>query len=156
MNDFSPFGIEERQDQFHEQSIYSVALIYNVIQSRIGEFLKAYGLTLGKFNILMVIKHRSSGDGIKQVDISKHLIVTPSNMTKLIDKLEQDKLVARSAQQGDRRVNLIKITSKGKKLLDDIWDDYCLTMKGLAGGLGKSEHKELSKSLLKWLSSVKS
>ncbi len=151
MRESNPFGIEERKEQFHEQSIYSMVLLYNSIHSQMTSFLKTYHLTPGKFNILMVIQHRGSDQGIKQVDISKHLIVTPSNMTKLIDKLEQDQLVQRLAQEGDRRVNLIVITQKGVDLLDEIWNKYCAQLKQMSGELSTAEHRQLAKLLTKWL-----
>ena len=151
MQEINPFGLEERKDKYNEQAVYSIALLYNVINARISSFLSRYRLTPGKFNILMVIKHKGGQKGIKQVDVSKSLIVTPSNMTKLIDKLEKDKLVARFALEGDRRVNMIKITDKGSKLLDSLWENYCLQMEGIVVGITKIEQKQTAALLSLWL-----
>ena len=149
-----PFGIEERKGHYNEEAIYSLAHIYGIIYDQLAEFLSPYNLTPGKFNILMVIKHKSTELGIKQVDVSKNLIVTPSNMTKLIDKLENEKLVARFALDGDRRVNMIKITDKGSKLLDSLWDQYCRKMQEFSKGLSMTEQKQISLLLSKWLTYI--
>ena len=151
---FNPFGIKETQEQPHEQAVYGLALLYNIIHSKIADFLSPYNLTPGKFNILMVIKHRSLDQGIKQVDISNQLILTPSNMTKMIDKLEKEGLVTRSALAGDRRVNLIRITKKGSQLLDAVWDGYQNVLKEAAGPLDKKKHKDLSKLLNEWFGNL--
>ena len=124
MTNFQKFGYIIGQGRYHEEIIYSMALIYNVIKSRITTYLRPYHLTIGKLNILLVIKHQAGIEGIKQIDISHHLIVTPSNMTKMIDKLETDDLVLRNALSGDRRVNIVTLTEKGKQLIDDLWEGY--------------------------------
>src|SRR5882757_9799188 len=110
------FGVSEGQKKYYEEAVYSVTLIHNVLNKNISALHALYNLTPGKFNILMVIKHIGGEKGIKQVDISKNLILTPSNITKLIDKLEKEKLVSRSAPSQDRRVNIVTITAKGSKL----------------------------------------
>ena len=90
MVDLKTFGIPKGQDRYHEEIVYSLALLYNSMITAVENYLKIFNLNTGKLNILMAIKHQGSEEGISQVDISKHLIVTPSNMTKMIDKLENE------------------------------------------------------------------
>lgn len=154
MTSLKTFGVEEGKGKHHEEAIYSLALVYNVITNEMTSYLDQYDLTPGKFNILMIIKHQGGQEGIPQVEISKRLIVTPSNMTKLIDKLEKDGLVTRSALEGDRRVNIMKITSKGSKLLDEAWPGYAQRLKGLISGLNQSQQKDVSELLKAWLAKL--
>lgn len=148
--DLSRFGIRHEDGRYEEATAYCVALIYNVLHREISEYLRPYDLSPGKFNVLMVIKHHGKEDGIPQVNISRHLIVTPSNMTKLIDKLEKEGLVRRAALTGDRRVNLMKITSKGSALLDKIWKGYQQLLKEKVGRLSTDEQKRLLPLLSRW------
>src|SRR3989338_2671260 len=99
MANLETFGVIKGAGRWHEEIIYSLALLYNIVSSAVEHYLKAHDLTIGKLNILIAIKHHGGDKGIRQVQISNHLIVTPSNMTKMLDKLEKDKLVARSASQ---------------------------------------------------------
>jgi DNA-binding MarR family transcriptional regulator len=46
--------------------------------------------------------------------LSAALRVTPRNITGLVDALEADGLVARSAHPSDRRATLVSLTEKGK------------------------------------------
>ena len=148
------FGISKGEGKYHEEIIYSMALLYNIVNADIANYLKEYDLTIGKLNILVAVKHHGKDEGIPQVGVSKHLIVTPSNMTKMIDKLEKDKLVVRSALQGDRRVNIIKITKKGSDLLDLIWEGYNQILKNSISCMNQDKQKQLSGLLTEWFEKV--
>jgi DNA-binding MarR family transcriptional regulator len=150
MSKLSRFGVPARADSHYEEVIYGLALVYNIMNNELTNFLKAYHLSPGKFNILLTVKHQGKKEGISQVDISKHLIVTPSNMTKLIDKLEKEGLVTRSAMENDRRVNIIKITAEGSNLLDKIWPGYQARLQSLIAGLSSDKQKRLAGLLLEW------
>jgi len=72
-------------------------------------------------------------------------------MTKLLDKLEKEGLVTRSALEGDRRVNLIKVTPRAANMLDQMWGEYSQELESLMGRLTKKEQSVLSGHLVKWL-----
>ena len=155
MSVLETIGVQTGQGKHYEEVIYSLALIYNVITDQMSTYLSEYQLTPGKFNILLAVKHQGGKEGISQVEVSKRLIVTPSNMTKLIDKLEKDGLVTRSALPGDRRVNILKITSKGSKLLDAVWGGYDARLKKILSSLNESQQKILSGLLVSWLENIR-
>jgi len=149
------FGIHQGGGKDYENVIYSLALLYNTFHSEISEYLQQYQLSVGKFNILIVIKNHGQKEGISQVEISKHLIVTPSNMTKMIDKLEREKLVTRSALKSDRRVNIIQVTDKAKRLLEDLWEGYDEILKNFMKQLSLKDQRILSELLPRWAEKVK-
>ena len=148
------FGIEDKDEHF-KKIVYGLVLTYKIIYDEISAFLQGYNLSPGKFNILMVIKHQGKDSGIPQVDIGNHLILTASNMTKLIDKLEKERLVTRSSLSGDRRVNIVRITKKGSDLLDRVWDGYNHRLLKLTAHVNKRDQKFLSKILISWLQAMK-
>lgn len=150
MEQFKRFGIDFDKDNFVETSIYGIACVYALIEKEIENCLKQHGLSTSRFNMMMVIKHQSKEEGISQVDIGKRLVVTASNMTKQLDKLIAEGFVERFAQQGDRRVNLIKITQKGSELLDKIWPDYYETISGIADKIPVQDRETLSRILASW------
>jgi len=145
------FGVSEGQNKHYEEAVYSVTLINNIINKNISSQYARFNLTPGKFNILMVVKRLGKEKGIKQVEISKNLILTPSNITKLIDKLEKEKLVTRSAPSGDRRVNIVTITERGSKLVDMASAGALSEFKKMAGDLSPDKLKKLSSLLMEWL-----
>ncbi|MFI4956502.1 MAG: MarR family winged helix-turn-helix transcriptional regulator [Gammaproteobacteria bacterium] len=133
-----------------EEACYILALIYNVIHDDISTYLNQFDLSVGKFNILVALQ-RNGGTAIKQVDISKHLIVSPSNMTKLIDKLEVSGFVTRTHLEGDRRVKLINITKNGLSLVEKIWEGHQKIIISKMKGFTPSDRKNLSALLTQWL-----
>lgn len=151
MNIFHELGVREGKDRMNEEVIYNVARAYAIIDNFITQFLETYNLSPAKFNILLMVKHVGKNKGIPQQEISKLLLVTTSNMTRMIDKLENDEYVERIHQEGDRRVNLIRITRKGSDLLDAIWPHYKKKIDSLMEStFSKSEKNQLNKMLEKF------
>ena len=154
MDYFESFGVQVGNGKYHEEVVYGVAMVYTALYNNISAYLIKFDLTPAKMNVLMVIKHQGKDKGISQIDIGKRLMVTASNMTRLLDKLEDEGLITRSALYGDRRVKVIKVTSKGSKLLDDVWPGYQARLKGLADELSKQDQKAMAGMLQKWLSGM--
>jgi len=154
MADLNDLGITVGAGKYHEEIIYSVALLYNHLSTAIENYLAHYDLNSSKFNILLVVKHQGKEEGISQVEISKRLVVTRSNMTKMLDKLEQEKLVTRMALVGDRRVNSIKITKKGADLLDAVWVGYEKLLISLTDSLTLTQKRRLASHLVSWVKEV--
>lgn len=149
MSDLNKYGFSEQWNE-QEEIVYCTALMYNRVSGLISNYLKDFGLTVGKFNILFALKSHGGIEGIKQVEVSKHLIVTPSNMTKMIDKLEKEGFVTRSALEGDRRVNIVKITKKALDLLETIWEGYNKVIESSVQNLTQTQQKQLAGLLKVW------
>lgn len=150
MQPFERFGIEVGKNNTAEGAVYGIASVYLIMEKQISDYLRPFALTPAKFNALMVLKHKGQKKGLSQVDIGRHLIVTASNMTRLIDRLHKEGLIERYAQEGDRRVNLIKITQKGSNILDKVWPGYYKKLTEIAGQLHAQELKQLSEILIHW------
>ncbi len=135
--------------------IHTIGLLWGKINSKLDEVLSSHGLNISKFNILMIIKHIGGYDGIQQNEISKRLLVTASNITKLLDKLEKDGLITRSTKKDDRRVKLIRITDSGSKILDKIWPKYLKTNKSIMSKIAAVDADYVESVLVDWLTNIK-
>lgn len=150
METLKNFGIEIKKDNYQEVAIYGLARIYSLIDKEISAYLRPYNLSLAKFNVLMVVKHIGKDKGLSQIEIGRRLIVTASNMTRLLDKLVKEGLIERLSQKGDRRVNIIRITKKGTDVLDKAWTGYYKKILDLANVLEKNELKQVANLIVKW------
>ncbi len=148
--DLSQYGIDRDPAKIHEQLIYTTALIYNILNSEITTYLSQYDMTPGKLNVLVAIKHHGGDKGLPQVQISRHLIVTKSNMTKHLDKLEREGLITRSPRPGDRRVKIVRITPKAEKMLDGLWDSYNERLMQLTAKMSRTKQRQLAGLLMEW------
>lgn len=135
--------------------IYTIGILWSQISTKLETVLAKYNLNIAKFNILMIIKHIGGKQGIQQNEISKRLLVTASNITKLLDKLEKDGMITRNSKENDRRVKLILITDFASEILDDAWKIYQKEVKKITVKIPEKEAKELNLKLLEWLTNIK-
>lgn len=139
----------------HSKLIYITGMLWNILNEGLEKTLAQVGLNNSKFNILMIIRFVGGENGIQQNEISKQLLVTASNITKLLDKLEIDELITRNNKDGDRRVKIIKITEKGSSLIDKIWVDYNKTVNALTPNMTDDELDALTDKLVTWYKDIK-
>jgi len=156
MSPLKNFGIDVNKSNFGEIAIYSLARAYALIEREISEYLRPFNLTPAKFNAMMVIKHQGKEKGLSQIAVGRQLIVTASNMTRLLDKLDKEGFIERLPQGADRRINLIRISKKGSKLLDQVWPGYSKKVNELAEILGANNTKKISRLLLSWCAKLES
>lgn len=124
MSIFSELGIREGKDREGEEFLYNLAMCYGLIEKEINTLLGQYDLSAVKMNALLMIKHVGKDKGLSQNEICKRMIVTPGNITRLLDRLQKEGWVERLPSKSDRRVNLIRITPKASTLLDKVWPSY--------------------------------
>ena len=85
-------------------------------------FFLEWDLSPSQFNVLNLLE--SSPGGLSQSDLARQLITHRSNVTGLVDRLENRGLVARKDVDGDRRAYRVVLTSKGSALLKQILPHY--------------------------------
>jgi len=85
-------------------------------------FFERWGLSPSQFNVLNLL--RLNPAGLSQTDLSRQLIMHRSNLTGLVDKLEQRGLVARREVAADRRAYSVVLTAAGARLLRGILPQY--------------------------------
>ena len=138
------YNLDKTKHKPYEDIVYGIGEIYSLLTKKLSSLLKEHNFSLSKFNILMIVKHVGRDKGISQEGIGNKLIVTASNMSRMIDKLEKEELVKRGAQEGNRRINLIFITKKGSDLLDRIWPSYEKKLKEIGNILSSRDQKALA------------
>ena len=84
-----------------------------LISQEIRRRLRAeFGATLPQFDLLAQLYREK--DGLRLGELSKRTMVTNGNVTGLVERLEGDGLIVRETPDGDRRVTVAKLTSKGE------------------------------------------
>ncbi|MEM6764118.1 MAG: MarR family transcriptional regulator [Bacteroidota bacterium] len=96
-----------------EQSLFQLS---DVIQKHQEIVQRRFKVSSVEIDILKLLDQE--GDK-KMKDIGERVRVKLSNLTNIIDRLEQQKLVKRVNSKTDRRSIFVHISSKGKKLLTD-------------------------------------
>src|SRR5690606_26440298 len=76
---------------------------------------KPLGLTFARYEVLMLLAFSRTG-ALPITKVGERLLVHPTGITKLVDKLEAEQLVRREPNPDDRRGVLVRVTPAGRRL----------------------------------------
>jgi MarR family 2-MHQ and catechol resistance regulon transcriptional repressor len=96
-----------------EQSLFQLT---DVIQKHQEIVQRRFNVTAVEIEILRLLDNEGEH---KMKDIGERVRVKLSNLTNIIDRLEEQKLVKRQSSRTDRRSIFVQVSTKGKKLLSD-------------------------------------
>ena len=118
------------------------------IRRRADEFMREHGVTDVQFNVLTLLLYQGGEEGgLTQIELSRMMLVNRANITSLIDRMERDGLVKRTAVPGDRRSNMIRLTAKGRKVLQSVEDAYYGEVERIMGVMSQTDQRRLVKLL---------
>ncbi len=110
-------------------------------------FFGQWDLGPSQFNILNVL--RDHPDGVTQVELSRQLIMHRSNVTGMIDRLEERGLVVRCDNPDDRRAYRVVLTASARKLLAEVLPAYYDAAEAVFAGFSQKRAGELASELAK-------
>lgn len=124
-----------------------VMLVYNLMltHSRLAPFIDANlrrdRLSAAQFNTLLAL--RTAGEnGLLMSEIGQRLVVTKSNVTGIVDRLEKQGLASRTVHT-DRRAIVVRLTPAGAELLDQTIPQYAELLTDLTASLTGEEKATL-------------
>src|SRR5262245_60561983 len=86
--------------------------------------LKAAGLPpLGWYDVLLELT-RAPGCRLRPFELEKQILLAQYNLSRLLDRLEKEGLVARAPHEDDARGQWVTITDRGRALQARIWKAY--------------------------------
>lgn len=101
-----------------EQDIYRMLTkTFLLLDDCDRRFFADYGLSTRQF---WALQHLDRQQGCSMVDLSRVLFTDKSNVTSIVDRLEQLKFVTRTPDPRDRRVTLVMLTPEGQHLRDKV------------------------------------
>jgi len=115
-----------------QEAVLALLRTADVLRGRIEAALLPYGISPEQYNVLRILRG-APAHSLPTLEIASRMITRAPNITRLIDKLVQKKLVSRCDHDRDRRVVVVKLSSKGLDLVNGIStsiDDH--DVKGLA------------------------
>jgi len=112
-----------------------------VSQKRLEDDLDKLDLTPPQFYVLATIGYAG---GLPFGEIGAKMMVTVSNLTGIVDRLEDKKLVSRKRDAIDRRVVHVVLTDKGAKVYKSAVPLFEKSVARIFSSLDKSQQKELS------------
>lgn len=90
------------------------------LESRREEQLGQYGLTVPDFDVLATMRRQARDKAINIRELQRSMMLSSGGTTKRLDRLEKAGHIERLPDPNDRRGVLIRLTSNGLALIDDI------------------------------------
>lgn len=115
------------------------------LSRRMSEVLKAEELSATQYNVLRIL--RGAPEGLTCGEIGDRMITRDPDITRLLDRLEKRKLVARSRESKDRRIVITRITPHGLALLAKLDDPVQENHRAQLGHLGRERLQTLMELL---------
>jgi len=114
----------------------------NMIERRVRKNLREkFDTTLPRFDVLAQVDRTPDGQPMRE--LSRRMMVTNGNITPLVDRLVEDKLIKRDPSPEDRRVQHIRLTSDGKQALDEMIPAHVSWVNNLMANLDRHNASQL-------------
>lgn len=84
----------------------------NLISELNASLVAQHGLTLNDYGALLLLS-RAGEDGMRRIDLAHELQLSPSGITRLLERLEEQGLVGKGACKEDARVSYAVLTEAG-------------------------------------------
>lgn len=125
----------------------SIMRAHQIVLSRVEAALKPLELTFARYEALVLLYFSREG----QLPLGKmgdRLMLHPTSITNIIDRLEEQGLIRRKPHPTDRRTTLAQITDEGRELVDKVTDAAGSARFGM-GALSEAELDTLTGLLTK-------
>ena len=130
----------------HRRTWMSLVRCFSSIEAVLMRyFAQQYNSSLPRYDVLTALAMHP--EGLTMGDLSDMLMVTKGNVTGVIRRLVQDKLVMKKTDKADRRVQLVRISNRGLALWEEMHVDYDDIISTLMGGVAKAESKAIITAL---------
>jgi DNA-binding MarR family transcriptional regulator len=80
--------------------------------------LASHGLTINDYGCLLLLS-RADENGMRRIDLANDLQLSPSGITRLLDRLEDQGLVGKGECKSDARVSYAILTEAGRAKLKE-------------------------------------
>jgi len=129
------------------EAVLNIILTGTLLAKEGQRIFRPLGLTLAQFNVLMMLKSQSVDGRINQTTLGKMMLVNRSNITGLIDRMEEAGLVRRTDDPEDRRVYYVEMTDAGSRVLENARKVYFSRIEEIMSVLSANEREFLSSML---------
>jgi DNA-binding MarR family transcriptional regulator len=106
-------------DLLEEEAHLSIVRTAAILEHAMAQALKPYGLTVTQYNVLRILRGAGEG-GLCRNEIGERLLRQVPDVTRLLDRLTDLKLIGRERTDTDRRMVRTHITPKGLKILAEL------------------------------------
>jgi len=102
-----------------------------------------YGIQPGDFEVLVTLRIHGAPYQLSPTAIYRARCLSSGGLTKILHRLKGAQLVARLADPGDRRSQLVRLTAKGKRVVEKAMEQMGRLEKDMLRDLSGAERRRL-------------
>jgi DNA-binding MarR family transcriptional regulator len=141
-----PAGSVARFDSIEQEAFLNLWRTYDRLRALEDALFSRYDLTPQQYNVLRLLR-ASHPEAVRTLALADRLVSRAPDITRMLDKLEECKLIARHRPADNRRVVRVHITAEGIALLDKIAGPLRACHEEQLGHLGAADLKQLIRLL---------
>ncbi|MCB2156452.1 MarR family transcriptional regulator [bacterium] len=108
-------GFPNQLASVSHEAVLAIMYTAQLFSKEAYALLRPFGMTDSQFNVLTMLMYQSPPEGLTQTDLSHMMLVNRSNVTGLLDRMEESGWVVREEDAEDRRIKRVRLTKKGKE-----------------------------------------
>jgi DNA-binding MarR family transcriptional regulator len=132
-----------------EEAVRELIRTLGVLERVMQPYFARHGISGSQWGMLRTL-HRAEAEGLnglRQTDLSDRLLIRPPSVTGALDRLERAGLVARLGSATDLRAKQVKLSAKGRQLVERVLTGHQAQIEAVMAGLGKEEQEDLHRLL---------
>lgn len=146
----TPLHVELQQARpyalLEEEVHVSIARTAALLERAFAQLLKPHGLTPTQYNVLRILRGAGPA-GLCRNEVGARLVTPVPDVTRLLDRMADAKLIARQRSDEDRRLVRTHLTPKGLALVNTLDDVLLKAHKASLDGVSNQRMKDLVATL---------
>ena len=115
--------------------------------------VESHGLTINDYGCLLLLS-RAGDQGMRRIDLANQLQLSPSGITRLLDRLEEQGYVGKGECKEDARVSYALLTEAGLAKIKEAWPEHVDAVERRVGAVLSGEEIQTLTELLGRLSDI--
>ena len=115
-------------------------------------YFAKFGISGSQWGVLRNLQRAEQSGlvGLRLSELSDRMLIRPPSVTGLVDRLERAGLVLRDVVPGDLRAKVLRMTPKGRQLVERVLKGHAGQIERVLAGLTAAEQRELHRLLVVW------
>ncbi len=106
-------------DLLEEEAHVSISRTAALLERAFAQLLKPHGITPTQYNVLRILRGAGAA-GLCRNEVGARLVTPVPDVTRLLDRMADMKLIARQRSDEDRRLVRTHLTAKGLNLVNGL------------------------------------
>lgn len=126
----------------------------HLADAALAHWLARYDIQPGWLDLLAALRRAGPPYELNPTELMRTTLLSSGGMTKRLDRLTEQRLITRRPDPSDRRGTLVRLSRRGKALIDEAIEAHIRNEERLLADLSDSERRRLDSLLRKLLDSL--